>query len=92
MVGFSPQDEVNLSGYKKFLTSQAAPLPLTAAEEELRQIKLSEVLARTHSPRYDGACNFICAEHTKEAIRTTPLKIQFCQIKYGNPLRAVYCF
>ncbi|CAL8375836.1 unnamed protein product [Arctogadus glacialis] len=36
-------DEVNLSGYKKFLTSQAAPLPLTAAEEELRQIKLSEV-------------------------------------------------
>ncbi|KAJ3596478.1 hypothetical protein NHX12_002885 [Muraenolepis orangiensis] len=36
-------EDVNLSGYKKFLTSQAAPLPLTAAEEELRQIKLSEV-------------------------------------------------
>lgn len=34
-----------LSGYRKFLASQAAPLPLTAAEEELKQIKLSEVLA-----------------------------------------------
>ncbi|AWP08152.1 putative twinfilin-1 isoform 2 [Scophthalmus maximus] len=36
-------DELNLSGYRKYLTAQAAPLPLTAAEEELRQIKLSEV-------------------------------------------------
>uniref|UniRef100_A0A667WDX3 Twinfilin-1 n=1 Tax=Myripristis murdjan TaxID=586833 RepID=A0A667WDX3_9TELE len=37
------KDDLSLSGYKKYLTSQAAPLPLTAAEEELRQIKLSEV-------------------------------------------------
>ncbi|CAN9498957.1 unnamed protein product [Ophioblennius macclurei] len=37
------KDDLNLSGYRKYLTSQAAPLPLTAAEEELRQIKLSEV-------------------------------------------------
>lgn len=37
------KDELNLSGYRKYLTSQAAPLPLTAAEEELRQIKLNEV-------------------------------------------------
>ncbi|XP_036373808.1 twinfilin-1-like [Megalops cyprinoides] len=37
------KDDVSLSGYKKYLTSQSAPLPLTAAEEELRQIKLSEV-------------------------------------------------
>uniref|UniRef100_A0A3B4AB30 Twinfilin-1 n=1 Tax=Periophthalmus magnuspinnatus TaxID=409849 RepID=A0A3B4AB30_9GOBI len=36
-------DDLSLSGYRKHLTSQAAPLPLTAAEEELRQIKLSEV-------------------------------------------------
>lgn len=36
-----------LSGYRKFLASQAAPLPLTAAEEELKQIKLSEV--QTHA-------------------------------------------
>uniref|UniRef100_A0A087XNT4 Twinfilin-1 n=2 Tax=Poecilia formosa TaxID=48698 RepID=A0A087XNT4_POEFO len=37
------KEDLNFSGYKKYLTSQAAPLPLTAAEEELRQIKLSEV-------------------------------------------------
>ncbi|XP_033940502.1 twinfilin-1-like [Pseudochaenichthys georgianus] len=37
------KDEMNLSGYRKYLTVQAAPLPLTAAEEELRKIKLNEV-------------------------------------------------
>ncbi|XP_051546238.1 twinfilin-1-like [Myxocyprinus asiaticus] len=37
------KDDVSLSGYKKHVTSQSAPVPLTAAEEELRQIKLSEV-------------------------------------------------
>uniref|UniRef100_A0A8C7ZXL3 Twinfilin-1 n=1 Tax=Oryzias sinensis TaxID=183150 RepID=A0A8C7ZXL3_9TELE len=37
------KEDLNLSGYRKYLTSQSAPLPLTAAEEELRQIKLSEV-------------------------------------------------
>ncbi|KAG7261823.1 hypothetical protein CRUP_033734, partial [Coryphaenoides rupestris] len=36
-------DEVSLSGYHKYLESLTAPLPLTAAEEELRQIKLNEV-------------------------------------------------
>ncbi|KAM9375547.1 twinfilin-1a [Pholidichthys leucotaenia] len=36
------KEELNLCGYKKYLVSQAAPLPLTAAEEELRQIKLNE--------------------------------------------------
>ncbi|KAL3061230.1 hypothetical protein OYC64_009428 [Pagothenia borchgrevinki] len=37
------KDEMNLSGYRKYLAVQAAPLPLTAAEEELRKIKLNEV-------------------------------------------------
>ncbi|KAI4905650.1 hypothetical protein NFI96_011349, partial [Prochilodus magdalenae] len=37
------KDDVSLNGYKKHVTAQSAPLPLTAAEEELRQIKLSEV-------------------------------------------------
>lgn len=39
------QEEMSLTGYRKHLASQAAPLPLTAAEEELRQIKLNEVHA-----------------------------------------------
>lgn len=37
------KEDMSLSGYRKHLTSLAAPLPLTAAEEELRQIKLNEV-------------------------------------------------
>ncbi|KAK7891632.1 hypothetical protein WMY93_023595 [Mugilogobius chulae] len=37
------KDDLSLNGYRRHLTSQAAPLPLTAAEEELRQIKLNEV-------------------------------------------------
>lgn len=51
MLLFDPQDDLNLSGYRKYLTSQAAPLPLTAAEEELRQIKLNEVTKCTRTQR-----------------------------------------
>ncbi|XP_030209070.1 twinfilin-1 [Gadus morhua] len=40
-------DEVSLSGYHKYLESLKAPLPLTAAEKELRQIKLDEVQSDT---------------------------------------------
>ncbi|XP_065133450.1 twinfilin-1a [Paramisgurnus dabryanus] len=42
------KDDVSLSGYKKHVTSLSAPLPLTAAEEELRQIKLNEVNTDIH--------------------------------------------
>lgn len=44
-----PQDEMNYKGYLNFKASQAAPLPLTTAEEELKQIKLSEVQTHTHT-------------------------------------------
>lgn len=37
------QEDVSLNGYKKYLISQSSPAPLTAAEEELRQIKINEV-------------------------------------------------
>ncbi|KAL4825170.1 hypothetical protein H8958_016257 [Nasalis larvatus] len=37
------KEDVSLHGYKKYLLSQSSPAPLTAAEEELRQIKISEV-------------------------------------------------
>lgn len=43
------QDDVSLNGYKKFLISQSSPAPLTAAEEELRQIKINEVLTMSSS-------------------------------------------
>ncbi|XP_054575121.1 twinfilin-1 isoform X1 [Eptesicus fuscus] len=37
------KEDVSLHGYKKYLLSQSSPAPLTAAEEELRQIKINEV-------------------------------------------------
>lgn len=37
------KDDVNLSGYKKHLTSGSAPAPLTFAEEELKLIKENDV-------------------------------------------------
>ncbi|KAF3826324.1 hypothetical protein GH733_006438 [Mirounga leonina] len=37
------KEDVSLYGYKKYLVSQSSPAPLTAAEEELRQIKINEV-------------------------------------------------
>jgi len=43
------QDDVSLNGYKKYLISQSSPAPLTAAEEELRQIKINEVLIMSSS-------------------------------------------
>ncbi|KAK7121168.1 hypothetical protein R3I93_022304 [Phoxinus phoxinus] len=42
------KDDVSLSGYKRHVTAQSAPVPLTAAEEELRQIKLSEIQTDIH--------------------------------------------
>ncbi|XP_034264739.1 twinfilin-1-like isoform X3 [Pantherophis guttatus] len=50
------KDDVSLNGYQKYLMTQSSTAPLTTAEEELRQIKISEqidmnneiiVLART---------------------------------------------
>lgn len=38
---------MSYKGYLGLKASQAAPLPLTAAEEELKQIKLSEVQTHT---------------------------------------------
>ncbi|KAF5928600.1 hypothetical protein HPG69_015207 [Diceros bicornis minor] len=45
-IAWSPDhshEDVSLHGYKKYLLSQSCPAPLTAAEEELRQIKINEV-------------------------------------------------
>jgi hypothetical protein len=37
------QEEVKLTGYKRYLKSNAAPPPLTAAEAELEMVKKTEV-------------------------------------------------
>ncbi|KAM4040006.1 twinfilin-1 [Anomaloglossus baeobatrachus] len=36
------KEDVSLSGYQKYLVCRSAPAPLTASEEELRQIKMNE--------------------------------------------------
>ncbi|XP_041037364.1 twinfilin-2-B-like [Carcharodon carcharias] len=40
-------EDITLSGYRNHLASDAAPPPLTAAEQELQQLKINEV---THHP------------------------------------------
>lgn len=42
------KEDISLSGYKKHLVSQSAQAPLTAAEQELQQIKESEVRTDIH--------------------------------------------
>ncbi|XP_060108621.1 twinfilin-1 [Heteronotia binoei] len=37
------KEDVSLKGYEKHLITQSSPAPLTAAEEELRQIKIKEI-------------------------------------------------
>lgn len=37
------QEDVSLSGYQKHVSSCSAPAPLTAAEQELQQIRINEV-------------------------------------------------
>lgn len=52
------QDEMSYKGYLSLKASQSAPLPLTAAEEELKQIKLSEVQTHTHTDSDDQLVSF----------------------------------
>lgn len=40
------QEDVSLSGYQKHVSSCSAPAPLTAAEQELQQIRINEVGVR----------------------------------------------
>ncbi|XP_038637018.1 twinfilin-1-like [Scyliorhinus canicula] len=52
------REDVSFSGYRKHLVSQKDPAPLTAAEEELRQIKMNEGRAEnsivTRQPTLQG--------------------------------------
>ncbi|XP_044279039.1 twinfilin-1 [Varanus komodoensis] len=36
------KEDVSLNGYQRYLVTQSSPAPLTAAEEELRQIRINE--------------------------------------------------
>lgn len=52
---------MSLGGYQKHVSSCSAPAPLTAAEQELQQIRINEVGVRgeepdTHTMRRDAGC------------------------------------
>ncbi|XP_061577059.1 twinfilin-1-like [Cololabis saira] len=78
------KEDLNLSGYRKYLTSQAAPLPLTAAEEELRQIKLNEVQTDisvdTKQQTLQGVAFPIQREAADALVRFRERKINYVQL------------
>ncbi|XP_072242305.1 twinfilin-1-like [Leuresthes tenuis] len=79
------KDDLNFSGYRKYLTSQAAPLPLTAAEEELRQIKLNEVQTDisvdTKQQTLQGVAFPIHKEAAEALVRFREKNINYVQLK-----------
>ncbi|GCC40401.1 hypothetical protein chiPu_0024337, partial [Chiloscyllium punctatum] len=41
-ISATQREDITLSGYQKHLASESAPAPLTAAEQELQQLKITE--------------------------------------------------
>ncbi|KFP02327.1 Twinfilin-1, partial [Calypte anna] len=85
------QDDVSLNGYKKYLISQSCPAPLTAAEEELRQIKINEVQTDVGVDTKHQTLQGVAFPIAKEAIQALDkLKnkklnyVQLASIKYFN--------
>ncbi|KFQ85576.1 Twinfilin-1, partial [Phoenicopterus ruber ruber] len=85
------QDDVSLNGYKKYLISQSSPAPLTAAEEELRQIKINEVQTDVGVDTKHQTLQGVAFPIAKEAIQALEkLKdkklnyVQLASIKYFN--------
>ncbi|KFQ28827.1 Twinfilin-1, partial [Mesitornis unicolor] len=84
-------DDVSLNGYKKYLISQSSPAPLTAAEEELRQIKINEVQTDVGVDTKHQTLQGVAFPIAKEAIQALEkLKnkklnyVQLASIKYLN--------
>ncbi|XP_064012659.1 twinfilin-2 isoform X1 [Pogoniulus pusillus] len=51
------KEDVSLSGYQKHVSSCSAPAPLTAAEQELQQIRITEDLPSLASSREMDSCS-----------------------------------
>ncbi|XP_026712981.1 twinfilin-2 isoform X6 [Athene cunicularia] len=51
------KEDVSLSGYQKHVSSCSAPAPLTAAEQELQQIRINEDLPSLASSREMDSCS-----------------------------------
>ncbi|XP_059367043.1 twinfilin-1-like [Carassius carassius] len=87
------KDDVSLNGYKKYLSSQAAPLPLTAAEEELRQIKLNELQTDIHVDTKQQTLQGVAFPMQREAIQALEQfrerRINYVQLEIDFPKESI---
>ncbi|KAL2103127.1 hypothetical protein ACEWY4_002295 [Coilia grayii] len=86
-------DDVTLHGYKQFLISQAAPKPLTAAEEELRQIKLNEVQTDVSTETKQQTLQGVAFPMQRDAMqameRFKARKINYVQLEIDFPKESI---
>ncbi|CAM4502752.1 twinfilin-1 [Lepidochelys kempii] len=75
------KDDVSLNGYRKYLISQSSPAPLTAAEEELRQIKINEVQVEVGVDTKHQTLQGVAFPLAKEAIQALE-KLKNKQLNY----------
>ncbi|XP_066490049.1 twinfilin-1 isoform X2 [Tiliqua scincoides] len=75
------KDDVSLNGYRKYLVTQSSPAPLTAAEEELRQIKISEVQTEVSVDTKHQTLQGVAFPIVKEAIQALE-KLKNKQLNY----------
>lgn len=86
------QEDVSLSGYQKHVSSCSAPAPLTAAEQELQQIRINEVgvcRPREKEPETLGAhrdvgCREQASEHSVVAHLYCAL-LYLCSLAHSCP-------
>ncbi|XP_056100402.1 twinfilin-1b [Rhinichthys klamathensis goyatoka] len=90
------KDDISLNGYRKYLTSQAAPLPLTAAEEELRQIKLNELQTDVHVDTKQQTLQGVAFPMQREAIQALEQfrekRINYVQLEIDFPKESIKLF
>ncbi|XP_043535267.1 twinfilin-1-like [Chiloscyllium plagiosum] len=71
-ISATQREDITLSGYQKHLASESAPAPLTAAEQELQQLKITEmnteVSVDTKQPTLQGV-SFPVDEDAVRALR-----------------------
>ncbi|XP_067832256.1 twinfilin-2-like isoform X1 [Heptranchias perlo] len=86
-------EDITLSGYRKYLASHAAPAPLTAAEQELHQLKISEINTEVHvdtkQPTLQGIA-FPVEENALQALRQLQQKkVNYVQLKLDTEAEVI---
>ncbi|XP_035379506.1 twinfilin-1b [Electrophorus electricus] len=85
------KDDVSLNGYKRYLVSLAAPLPLTAAEEELRHI--NEAQTEIHVDTKQQTLQGVAFPMQREAIEALEhfraKRINYVQLEIDFPKESI---